>query len=100
MSRLQSSPGLISNTTRPSLIFTMSPSLARLRRSCLFIVFLHFINQLAPRLDRRGLAVGSVVAAGVSRDDREQFASPLDLRLGHARRIKAKHFEQAAVMVL
>src|SRR6516165_10332051 len=40
MSRLTSSPGLISKTTRPSLISTMSPSLAALRRSRLFIVVL------------------------------------------------------------
>src|SRR6516165_7654773 len=40
MSRLPSSPGLMSKTTRPSLISTMSPSLAVLRRSRLFIVVL------------------------------------------------------------
>src|SRR6516165_3331709 len=40
MSRLTSSPGLMSKTTRPSLISTMSPSLAALRRSRLFIVVL------------------------------------------------------------
>src|SRR5262245_32899423 len=37
-SRLISSPGLISNTTRPNLVSTMSPSLAALRRSRLFIM--------------------------------------------------------------